>query len=577
MEIFDAPHPDLKGHPLVNPGGPTVGIISVDHPVQPPQIDEAEFSNDLDLAGLTHQKTTSDYGGPENCYLVYGATRDQTVNWARQLGQAYAIWSNNGQSELLCICGPTPGTLNPSLPQYGFSKERPNGYHTELPGLGFIRLYFDSTRAQPTPTLLRKHSHHHHPAGGGTMGAAPQPAGMLQVPDGTAWLMGGVRSALTGLGAVTHAVAGSPPEHDEGGEHTETRHSHEWHDGHTQHHLPARGQGVAVPPSHMANRVAKAEAAPIDYRYLCQPFGVLDPGSPSDPTFYSVSGRQPAIDRLLRHHGYTHIPTTPAGKVDRCAQNYNTRALVVPFTGKDEIDSWRVLHELGHGLTHLGVNQEYGEGRRVGQVGVDLSLREALRAVAWEAAAVTRQRGLLADIGVTISDDAFNQELNYVLADAVCRVVTGKPVDLARAGFRPHSFAVPVQAALDMVREAASATGSPETPLAKIETPNQSLGQYMLNHFAARNPPPSPGVTTFQAKPNGGFAVNLRTAHGDFTHHHPEGRSEGAVQWFTNSPRRDTVPHAHVVSEYPQHHDYLTRAAQHVARAHATLNEFAEP
>src|SRR6185369_13839823 len=56
-------------------------------------------------------------------------------------------------------------------------------------------------------------------------------------------------------------------------------------------------------------------------------------------------------------------------------------------------------------------------------------------------------------IGVPLSDQDFNRELNTVMHDAVHRAVTGKSTEPSGEGFAPHPHAVPLSTAMDVLRE----------------------------------------------------------------------------------------------------------------------------
>jgi hypothetical protein len=108
---------------------------------------------------------------------------------------------------------------------------------------------------------------------------------------------------------------------------------------------------------------------------------------------------------------------------------------------------WRFTHEVAHALTNSELTNMYGgQGRRAGALGVKtmhqeavdvtgkpkvfelapLRLVDALRALEWEHEAFVKQREILKEIGVTITDDLYAQEYARNMYDAVHRVITGR-------------------------------------------------------------------------------------------------------------------------------------------------------
>jgi hypothetical protein len=82
-----------------------------------------------------------------------------------------------------------------------------------------------------------------------------------------------------------------------------------------------------------------------------------------------------------------------------------------------------------------------------------------MRAVHWEHLAAHKQRELSQMVGVHIPDETFNKEYSTVMHDAVHRAVTGQFTEPSQEGFVPHSHKVPLQTALDVVRDEGSKMG----------------------------------------------------------------------------------------------------------------------
>lgn len=225
-------------------------------------------------------------------------------------------------------------------------------------------------------------------------------------------------------------------------------HNYDWHNGHTSLNQRTLGHGVLVTGlvKHETQKETKFDSDP--QKYLA-PFGTLDNG-PKTKAFESngKSLNEAAVLDQAKHYGYQIKPIKPNQRPEYWKDNYDTKILPVPLTGDSYTDAWRVQHELAHALTHPIVNQLYGEGHRVGQVGQELTPREALRAVHWEWLAHHKQKELSEQLGIKVLDQITNEDLNAIMSDAVTRVNTGKP-GLPMKG---NSNKVPLEVALGMVR-----------------------------------------------------------------------------------------------------------------------------
>lgn len=251
-------------------------------------------------------------------------------------------------------------------------------------------------------------------------------------------------------------------------------HAYEWHDGHTDHH-----RAIAKADEKIINE----QAAPVGvktYGQFAQHYGTINPGKQTNLKFYNLDGKNKEITDQVGQHGFqVYYAGGKYGKPDLANKNYNTKHLMVydpspelgaSFEDEKYTDSWRKVHELAHALTYPTLNEEYGEGRRLGKLGVR-SPREAERAVKWEWLAAHKQRDLLGQLGVHLSDEDFHRELNTVMHDAIHRAVTGQFTEPSHEGFEPHSYKVPLETALNMVREHATKMGlnHPEATLRSIK------------------------------------------------------------------------------------------------------------
>lgn len=241
-------------------------------------------------------------------------------------------------------------------------------------------------------------------------------------------------------------------------------HAYDWHDGHTDHHT---GLLKADEHPHTSSFPKNDQAAGVGvstYAKYAEPYGHVTPGVQTNLLHYPLHGLADHAKQLVQSHGYqSYYAGGKYGKPDLARRNYNTKHLMVydpspdsgaSFNDQGYTDAWRHVHELAHALTYPELNQIYGEGRRIGKLGVHRNVREAARAVHWEWLAAHKQRELSAQMGVHIPDDAFNKEVNTVMHDAVHRAVTGKFTEPSGEGFLPHAHKVPLETALGMIQEA---------------------------------------------------------------------------------------------------------------------------
>ncbi len=258
-------------------------------------------------------------------------------------------------------------------------------------------------------------------------------------------------------------------------------HAYPWHDGHTGMHLVAlnKADNPPAPPKPGAHPHMDAPPKPVNeqaagvgvstYAHYAKPYGDIHPGTKSDLFHYDYRGKLPAVKDLVAKNGFqTYYAGGEYGKPDLANRNYNTKHLMVydptpssggDFGDRDYTDAWRQIHELSHALVYPELNQMYGEGRRIGKLGVHRSIREAKRAVHWEWLAAHKQRELSEQIGIHVPDDVFHKELNTVMHDAVHRAVTGKFTEPSDEGFMPSTRKVPLETALGLVDQAGAKMG----------------------------------------------------------------------------------------------------------------------
>lgn len=257
-------------------------------------------------------------------------------------------------------------------------------------------------------------------------------------------------------------------------------HAYDWHDGHTDHYGESGGDGdlekadapkPTVVQEHHTGNAQAAGTGVSTYRPIAEHYGSVLTGKKTNLKFYpGLEHHEAKIDKMIADKGFqVHFAGGKHGKPDLKNKNYNTGHIMVwdpsPGSGGDFQDeshtrSWRKLHELAHAVTYPEVNQLYGEGRRLGKLGVRTP-RESKRAVHWEWLAAHKQRELGEKIGVKISDDDFHKELNTIMHDAVHRAVTGQFTEPSDEGFVPSKEKVPLEHSLKLIDEHAHKAGLP--------------------------------------------------------------------------------------------------------------------
>lgn len=438
-------------HPLFS--GSTFGLMSGEKPLFQPQVEGGHeaLGGALQQMGLHAEQTSGKYKEPERSYIIHGATQDQMKQLGKLFGQESVIHSENGQHKLIYTNGEHEGKYHPSEMQNPLEhfEQPPPDFYTSIPGHGHFRINFDFSKMQHLDPINKAEREFE--------------------PELVAYLM---KNAVADLLAQQKPATPHP-------------HAYEWHDGHHTHHeqdhaapqLPgltkADAPGAhphmdAPPKPHPTNEQA-AGVGVSTYKQFALPYGNVTPGSKPDLLHYNYHGKLPEIQNLVQDHGFkTYYAGGKYGKPDLANKNYNTGHLMVydpspeagaSFGHQEYTNGWRQIHELSHALVLPELNKIYGEGRRMGKLGIHRNMNEALRAVHWEWLAAHKQRELSKQIGVPMKDEDFHKELNTVMHDAAHRAVTGKFTEPSGEGFVPHSHKVPLHTALQMVRDAGNQMG----------------------------------------------------------------------------------------------------------------------
>lgn len=288
-------------------------------------------------------------------------------------------------------------------------------------------------------------------------------------------------------------------------------HAYEWHDGHTSHHGGLAKDEPKDQFAHPTNDQAAKAGVPT-YAQFAQHYGSVTPGQSTNLNHYDYAGKLPAIKDMVKQHGYqTYYAGGQYGKPDLANKNYNTGHLMIydptpagggDFGDRDATDSWRQVHELAHALTYPELNSIYGEGRRMGKLGMHRTPHEAKRAVHWEWLAAHKQRELSKQLGVHLPDDQFHKELNTVMHDALHRAVTGRFTDPAGEGFTPHDKPISLEHALNTIDQHAGQMGLGQHDTFKAKAPG-TLGkaEKKAAQKKAVKKPSIPGRSAAAAKP----------------------------------------------------------------------------
>lgn len=436
-------------HPIFS--GSTFGLMSGEKPLFQPQVEGGHeaLGGALQQMGLYAEPTSGKYQEPERSYIIHGASLDQMKQLGKMFGQESVIHSQNGQHRLIYTNGENEGQYHPAEPQNPIEhfEQPPPDFYTSVPGHGHFRINFDWNQ-----------KHHLDPVNKAEREFEPELAAHL------------LKNAVAQLLAAQAPTKAHP-------------HFYDWHDGHSSHHAqdlaapqlldlnkadaPGPHPHMDTPPKPVNDQAAGVGVA--TYKQFALPYGNVSPGSKSDLLHYPYHGKLPEVEGLVQDHGFkTYYAGGKYGKPDLANKNYNTGHLMVydpsPSSGGDfghehYTSAWRQIHELSHALTLPELNKIYGEGRRMGKLGVHRTTHEALRAVHWEWLAAHKQRELSKQIGVNIKDEDFHKELNTVMHDAAHRAVTGKFTEPSDEGFSPHAHKVPLHTALQMVRDSAHQMG----------------------------------------------------------------------------------------------------------------------
>ena len=219
--------------------------------------------------------------------------------------------------------------------------------------------------------------------------------------------------------------------------------------------------------------VSGQHAAKNDPRFweIMQHYGTQDAskvGEPFLPYSRELAEMTPQVDELLAHYGYKpyYFGGQYGNYSDLGKRNYTTGHLAIfdphteaaSFGDAQFTDNWRKLHELGHAQGLEDLNHKWGEGRRLGKVGVRTP-REMLRAVDWETMALMNQRKLMDEVGLPMTPQEYNRDWNTTVGDAGFRAVTGQFTSPTEEGFVPHDERISPSYAMNAVTRRAEELG----------------------------------------------------------------------------------------------------------------------
>lgn len=256
-------------------------------------------------------------------------------------------------------------------------------------------------------------------------------------------------------------------------------HAYEWHDGHSIHHknIAKADEDAGKSFEHASNEQVATVGVPT-YAEYAKHYGTIDKSVHPHGSAYNYKGLSDKVNDLIKQHGYqVYYAGGKYGKPDLASKNYDTNHLMIydptPDSGGDQgdfeqTDNWRKVHELAHALTRDQVNHTripgfgdttYGERPRMGRLGKQRTLRDAMRAIHWEALAVQKQRELSEQLGIKLPEEDFAREWNTNQHDATHRAVTGRFSEPRKEGFHPSTKPVPIEFSLGLARKVAEQMG----------------------------------------------------------------------------------------------------------------------
>lgn len=423
-------------------------IFSANNPLYPDKADRTltpeKVREELHNSGERFEEVNGHYGSPEKSIIVFHPKNIEKLHTlASRLGQESGIYSNGNVHEMRYYHGDDKGKIIPGRGTQFFN-EKPSDFYTELNVNNkpvFFRHNLDFTQAQTSP---RQHPHSYDWQDN-EVGAQPDPNSLpnqVKKMDTTSDQDMSTLDVLRYQDEARENIAGK-------------KKLHKAHP-HIQAHGPAQ------------NEQAGGNASGQFHDIMGQ-YGTVNPGTKTNLKFYKdIQHHEPSVDQHLMGQGYqTYFAGGKHGIPDLKNKNYNTKHLMVydpsPASGGDFGDeaytrTWRKIHEKAHADTYPQINKIYGEGRRLGKLGVR-SPREMKRAIHWEWLAAHHQRDLMGQMGYKIPDTDFHKELNTVMGDAVHRAITGKFTDPNDMGFHPHGHKVSLENAMQMVDQHAKALG----------------------------------------------------------------------------------------------------------------------
>ncbi len=390
-------------HPAVSGGH--VGIMTAEFPYEKSGKTNEDLQSELTSRGFKFEPAPGKYEGRnENSFIIHGPSVEDMEDLGKRYGQQSVIHSSGGQHKMIYTHGPRAGTFNPGAGVNVFPQQ-PEDFFTTVSQNG-QPLHFNYGFDWDTHVPMR----------------------------------------------FTRAGFKHP-------------HAYDWHEANTRHHLVTN-----VRKSEELEKNEQAAGVGVNtYAQFAAPYGTVTPGASSNLMHYDFRPFEGELDKLIAKNGYkTSFFGGKYGKPDLGTKNFNTGHIMIydptPGSGGDSGEedytrSWRKAHELAHALTYRDINAKYGEGRRIGKLGIHRTPNEAKRSIEWEWLATHKQRDIAAQLGHHIDDDTFHKELNTVMHDAVHRAVTGKFTEPSGEGFTPSPHKVPLETAIATVDNHAKQMG----------------------------------------------------------------------------------------------------------------------
>jgi hypothetical protein len=431
------------------------------------QATHANLLHTIQGMGLKHENVQGRYGPtPQTSALIHNPTRQQMMDLGKRFGQESVIFSQNGKHELMYTNGPQTGKSHGVAPGHPptelLATPPPEGGFSTLPTGHHFRLNFDFSKPPSAPLTKAVHDFPGHLP---DRPLVPAPQGAPHSPRLKAALQAGkpVHATMLPNGMLEHLHPGLV--HTVGAIMKKPVY--------LVHPAMAKAEPDILPDLG-AELASQGEHIPS----LLTPFGAaMGPGA-ATPSSYDLTNKLPEIHKLAQSYGFKSF--LHGGRYGARAPEQDFRTGHLPIHDPGEMDpqqfntenAKKTLIQLARALTQPEIDKLYGPAP------------SPESDVHWEDLASRKQRELASQLGINLTDDAFNREHNCAMANAVHDAVAGTLPPLEKIGFVPHSHEVPLSIALDLVRNSLPAAMAKAEPKVKIAWRHKNTGNVTESDLA---------------------------------------------------------------------------------------------